>query len=91
MNATYWERGLELYCDESNLEELYKYLFCSFIFGAGVDYLLLLRSFIGLLYQPRMIDDDDCGAVSEINQWQGKPKYSEETCPIAALCTTDHS
>jgi hypothetical protein len=24
-----------------------------------------------------------------MNEWQGKPKYSEETCPSAALATTD--
>jgi hypothetical protein len=32
-----------------------------------------------------MIDGDDCGAVSVTNLWQGKPKYSVETCPLA-LC-----
>jgi hypothetical protein len=50
---------------------------------------LLLRPFIGLLYQHWMIDDDDCGAVGGMNEWQGKPKYWEETCPSAALSTTD--
>jgi hypothetical protein len=50
---------------------------------------LLLGPFTGLLYQPWMIDDDDCGAISGMNEWQGKPKYSEETCPSAALSTTD--
>jgi hypothetical protein len=36
-----------------------------------------------------MIDGDECGAVSEMTEWQGKPKYSEETCPSCALSTTD--
>jgi hypothetical protein len=36
-----------------------------------------------------MMDGDDCGAVSAMNEWQGKPKYPEETCPSAALSTTD--
>jgi hypothetical protein len=49
----------------------------------------ILRPFIGLLQQPWMTDGDDCGAVSGINEWQGKPKYSEETCHSAALSTTD--
>jgi hypothetical protein len=49
---------------------------------------LLRRPFIGLLYQPWMIDGDDCGAISGMNEWQGKPKYWEETCPSAALSTT---
>jgi hypothetical protein len=58
-----------------------------FIFGAGVEQSpLLLRWFIGLLYQPWMMDDD-CG----MNEWQGKPKYSEKTYSSAALSTTDHT
>jgi hypothetical protein len=61
-----------------------------YIHGAGVDPSpLLLRPFIGLLYQPWMIDRDDCGAISGMNEWQGKLKYWEETCPSAALSTTD--
>jgi hypothetical protein len=24
-----------------------------------------------------------------MNEWQGKPKYWEETCPSAAMCTPD--
>jgi hypothetical protein len=36
-----------------------------------------------------MIDGDDCGAVSGMNEWQAKSKYSEETFPSAALTTTD--
>jgi hypothetical protein len=31
------------------------------------------------------VDGDDCGAVSAMNEWQGKPKY----CPSANLSTTD--
>jgi hypothetical protein len=48
-----------------------------------------MRPFIDLLYQPWMINDDDCGAISGMNEWQGKPKYSEETCPSGALSITD--
>jgi hypothetical protein len=36
-----------------------------------------------------MIDGDDCGAISGINEWQGKPKYSEKTCTSDALSATD--
>jgi hypothetical protein len=50
---------------------------------------LLLQPFIGLLYRPWMIDSVDCGAISGMNGWQGKPKYSEETFPTAALSTSD--
>jgi hypothetical protein len=35
-----------------------------------------------------MIYDDDSGAVSGMNEWQGK-NYSEETCHGAALSTRD--
>jgi hypothetical protein len=48
----------------------------------------LLQPFIGLLYQTCMIDGDDCKAITGMNEWQGKPKYSEE-CPSAALSTAD--
>jgi hypothetical protein len=37
-----------------------------------------------------MIDDDDCGAIGGMDEWQGKPKCSEKSYPIAALSTTDH-
>jgi hypothetical protein len=33
---------------------------------------LLLLMLIGLLYQPRMIDGDDCGAVSGVNEGPGE-------------------
>jgi hypothetical protein len=49
-----------------------------FVCGAGVEpSRLLLRPFIGLLYQPLINDGDDCGAVSGVNEWQGKPKHSD--------------
>jgi hypothetical protein len=44
---------------------------------------------IGLLYQPQMIDDDDCGVVGGIKIGKGKPKYSEKTCPSATLSITN--
>jgi hypothetical protein len=31
----------------------------------------------------------DCGAISGMNEWQGKPKYVEETYTSAALSTTN--
>jgi hypothetical protein len=62
----------------------------SFVYGAGVEPSPpLLRPFISLLYQPWMIDGDDCGTISGMNVSQGKPKYSEETCPSATVFTTD--
>jgi hypothetical protein len=58
--------------------------------GAGVEPSpLLLQPLIGLLRQPWMMDGDDCGAVSGMNEWQGKSEYWKETCPSAALSTTD--
>jgi hypothetical protein len=36
---------------------------------------------IGLLYQPQMIDDGDCGATWWNENWQRKPKYSEKNLP----------
>jgi hypothetical protein len=39
-----------------------------------------------LVYQPRMVDDV---WSSRWNDCQGKPKYSEKTCPSVTLCTTN--
>jgi hypothetical protein len=51
------------------------------ICGAGAEPSpLLLRPFIGLLYQPCVIYNN-CGAISGMNDWQEKPKYSEKTYP----------
>jgi hypothetical protein len=36
-----------------------------------------------------MMENDDGGAVGGMNEWQGKPKYPEQICPIAALATTN--
>jgi hypothetical protein len=36
-----------------------------------------------------MRDGDDCGAISNTNQWHEKPKHSVETFPSAALSATD--
>jgi hypothetical protein len=41
------------------------------------------------MYQPWMIDAKDCGAISGIKEWQGKPKYLEKICPSADVSTTD--
>jgi hypothetical protein len=46
---------------------------------------LLLRPFIGLLHQSWMLEGDDCGAISGMNDGQGKPKYPVETYAIP-LC-----
>jgi hypothetical protein len=50
---------------------------------------LLLRPFIGLFNQPWMIVGDDFREISEMNEWQRKPKYWQKTTPSAALSTTD--
>jgi hypothetical protein len=65
--------------------------YCFFIYVAGVELSALLRPIIGLLYVPWMIDGDDFGAITGINEWQGKPKYSEETCHSAHMLTADNT
>jgi hypothetical protein len=74
-----------------SLSPLYLLLFSFFfIYCAGVEPSpLLLWPFIGLLYQPWMIDGDDCVAVSGMNEEQGKPECSEKTCPSAAFSATN--
>jgi hypothetical protein len=66
-----------------------------FICGAGVEPSpLLLRLFIGLLYQPLMIDGDDCGAVSGMNknQRRSSPRDSSRdrtrTAAVGNRCLT---
>jgi hypothetical protein len=72
---------LEAYLTSRNIRKESFSLF--FIYGAGVEPSpLLLRPFVGILHQPWMIDGDDCGVISGVNQWQGNPKYSEDTCPM---------
>jgi hypothetical protein len=34
-------------------------------------------------------DDDDCGGSVGMNVWEKKSRYSEKTCPSAALSTTN--
>jgi hypothetical protein len=74
-------------------EQTYKILFYFlFICKAGVESSpLLLLSLISLIFQPWAIDGDECGAINGINEWQGKPKYWEETRNSAALSNTDHT
>jgi hypothetical protein len=68
---------------------LWKCYNCLFMNTAGVEPSpLLLRLFVGLLYQPRMTYRSDGGAIGAMNEWQGKPKYSELTYSSAALSTT---
>jgi hypothetical protein len=43
---------------------------------------LVCRPLIGLLYHPRMLDDWN---IWWNESWQGKPKYSEKTCPSAQV------
>jgi hypothetical protein len=43
----------------------------------------------GLSHQLWMADDDNCGAIDGMNEWQEKPKYWKKTYPSAALDTAD--
>jgi hypothetical protein len=63
---------------------------CFLIYGAGVEPRpQILQPFITLVYQSWTMHDDVSGAISEMNEWQGIPKYSEETRRNATLATTD--
>jgi hypothetical protein len=50
---------------------------------------LVRRPLLGLLYQPRMINDGECESNRCNENWQGNPKYLEKTCPSATLSTTN--
>jgi hypothetical protein len=58
-------------------------------FSSSYYFYLSIGLCIGLLYQHLMIDGEDCGAVSSMNEWQEKPEYSETTCLSSALSTRD--
>jgi hypothetical protein len=68
-----------------NLPSKIKNFFLICIVGGGIKVHSTLRPLNGLLCQPRVI------MIMEKpwNDWQGKPKYSEKTCPSAALSTTN--
>jgi hypothetical protein len=55
------------------------------IVGGGIKVHSTLRPLNDLLCQPRVIMIME----KSVNDWQGKPKYSEKTCPSAALSTTN--
>jgi hypothetical protein len=46
---------------------------------------LVSRPLIGLLYQPRMIDDDECGAVGGMRIGRGNPSTRRKPDPVP-LC-----
>jgi hypothetical protein len=50
-----------------------------FLLLVGWDYVPCTAATSGLLYQPKMMGEGDCGAICGIEDWQGKPKYSEKT------------
>jgi hypothetical protein len=57
--------------------------------GVGWDWVRLIRRQIfGLLYQPRMIVDDECGAVSGMTG-NGNRSTRKKTCSYATLSTTN--
>jgi hypothetical protein len=65
------------------------------LYTTAIVFLLLLLLLLGvrwdwvhsLAYVPA--SDDGWWWLEQWNDWQGKPKYSEETCPSAALSTTN--
>jgi hypothetical protein len=44
---------------------------------------------VGLLYQPRMIGDGDCGAVGGMEIGRRNRSTRTKTCPSATLSTTN--
>jgi hypothetical protein len=35
------------------------------------------------------IDEDECGEIDDVNDWQRKLKYTEKTCLSTALSSTN--
>lgn len=78
-----WGRGISFTAKTS--------LFKLFFFLVGCDWVQLLqRPLFGLLHQPQMTSDDGRWWLWSNRwhlNWQGKPKYSEKTCPRATFST----
>jgi hypothetical protein len=62
-------------------------IFCYFLGFSGTES-TIAEATTGLLYQPRMMDDNECGTVGWMSG-RGNSKYSEITCLSAALFTTN--
>jgi hypothetical protein len=56
--------------------------------GWGETVHLTRRPLFGLLYQPRMIDEDECGVVGGMIG-KGSQSTRRKTCPNATLSTTN--
>jgi hypothetical protein len=68
-------------------------IFFLYYWWGGTEFLSICSSpwycgHFGLLYKSQMIDEDDFWSNWWNEFWQGKPKYSEKTCPSATLSTT---
>jgi hypothetical protein len=86
--ATQIEISLVIRNNSSDASSWFRSAFL-FIYWTGVEPSpLLLRSLVGLLYQSWITDGEDCEGIGGTNDCQGKSKYSEKTCPTAAVFTT---
>jgi hypothetical protein len=69
---------------------MYEAVFFIILSGVRLSESLGTAATTGLFHQPQMmIGDGDCGEIRWNEDWQGKPKYSEKTCPGATLSTTN--
>jgi hypothetical protein len=71
------------------LVRYFRHLFTYYFFIIGGVGLSPTAATSGLLYKPLMIDEGDCGEIGGMKIVQGKPKYSEKTCPSATLSPTN--
>jgi hypothetical protein len=72
----------------STLKGCYYILVLLFLSGVGLSPLGTAAT-TGLLRQLQMIDDGWMRSSRWNENWQGKPKYSEKTCPSTTLSTTN--
>jgi hypothetical protein len=50
---------------------------------------VVLQATTGLLYQPQMIDDGDCGAIGGMKIGKGNRSIGKKTCLSPTLSTTN--
>jgi hypothetical protein len=63
--------------------------FFFFFFLISLVGLWVLRTLTGLLYQPRMISDGDCGEIGGMSIGKGNRSVRRKICPSATLSTTN--
>jgi hypothetical protein len=87
-SANYHPKQPNLWCSIETYDGI---IFDCLFFLISAEGIWVLRPLTGLLYQPRMIGDGDCGGIGGMKIGRGNRSTRDKTCPNATLSTTDHT